>query len=111
MKSFLLLITILFSNSIIAHEIDKPPELWSWFKDLQKPKAACLTQSFFALSEVGLENTTQNEYGFYGDIENNRIVVKCLSTDSNRSKVMVAVAGTNRKSVESLRNNIIKLIN
>lgn len=110
MKSFLLLITILFSNNIFAHEIDKPPELWSWFKDLQKSKAACLTQSFLALSEVGLKNTTQNEYGFYGNIENNRIVVKCLSTDSNHSKVMVAVAGTNRKSVESLRNNIIKLI-
>jgi len=98
------------SNSIVAHDIDKPPELWSWFKDIEKPKAACLTQSFLALSEVGLKDTTQNEYGFYGSIENNRIVVKCLSTDSNRSKVMVAVAGKNRKSVEFLRNSIIKLI-
>ena len=98
------------SKNIVAQEIEKPPELWSWFKDLQKHKAACLTQSFLALSEVGLKNTTKNEYGFYGNIDNNRIVVKCLSTDSNRSKVMVAVAGTNRKSVESLRNNIIKLI-
>ena len=110
MKSFLFLIAILFSNSLLAHETDKPPELWSWFKDLQQPKEVCLTQSFLALSEVGLKNTTQNEYGFYGNIENNRVVVKCLSTDSNSSKVMVAVAGSNRKSVESVRNNIIKLI-
>jgi hypothetical protein len=110
MKSFLLLIIILFSTSLIAHEIDKPPELWSWFKDIKKPKEACLTQSFLALSEIGLKNTTQNEYGFYGNIKNNRIVVKCLSIGSNESKVMVAVAGSNRKSVEHIRNNIIKLI-
>lgn len=110
MKSFVLLIPLLFSNSLIAHEIDKPPELWSWFKDLKITKEACLTQSFLALSDVGLKNTTQNEYGFYGNIKNNRIVVKCLSAGSNESKVMVAVAGSNRKSVEHLRNNIIKLI-
>jgi len=105
-----LLIVILFSNNIVAHEIDKPPELWSWFKDLQKSKETCLTQSFLALSEVGIKNITQNEYGFYGNIENNRVVVKCLSNDLNSSKVMVAVAGTKRKSVETIRNNIIKLI-
>lgn len=96
---------------MIAHEVNKPPELWSWFKDLQKSKEVCLTQSFFALSEIGLKNTAQNEYGFYGNIENNTVVVKCLSNDSNSSKVMVAVAGANRKSVESIRNNFIKLIN
>ena len=110
MKYILLLITLIFSSNLVAHENDKPPELWSWFKDLPKPKEACLTQSFLALSEVGLKNMRKNEYGFYGNIENNRIVVKCLSTDTNHSKVMVAVAGLNRKSVESLRNRIIKLI-
>lgn len=110
MKSFLFLIAILFTNNLSAHESDKPPELWSWFKDLQQPKETCLKQSFLALSEVGLKNTTQNEYGFYGNIENNRVVVKCLSTEPDKSKVMVAVAGSNRKSVEYIRNKIIKLI-
>ncbi len=110
MKLFILLITILFSSSLLAHETDKPPELWSWFKDLNKSKQSCLTQSFLALDEINLENTIQNKYGFYGNIKNNKIVVKCLSTSSNKSKVMVAVAGSNRKSVEYLRNTIIKLI-
>jgi len=110
MKYFLLLTLILFSSNVLAHESDKPPELWSWFKDLNKPKEACITQSFLALSEVGLEQTTQNDYGFYGVIENNRIVVKCISSGADESKVMVAVAGSNRKSVEDIRNHLIKLI-
>jgi hypothetical protein len=98
------------SNIIEAGEVDKPPQLWSWFKDLQKPKADCLKQSFLALSEIGIPNIKQNEYGFYGTFNNNSVVVKCLTIDSNHSKAMVAVAGKNRKSVEPLRNNIIKLI-
>ena len=79
MKSFVLLIIILFSSNLLAHEIDKPPELWSWFKDLKKSKEACLTQSFLALDEINLENTIKNKYGFYGNIKNNKIVVKCLA--------------------------------
>ena len=52
------------ANIIEADEVDKPPQLWSWFKDLQKPKTGCLKQSFLALSEVGIPNIKQNEYGF-----------------------------------------------
>jgi len=111
MKSFVLLLSLLFTNNLIAHENDKPPQLWSSFKDLNKSKEACLTESFLAVSDMGIQNTTQNEYGFYGNIGSSRIVVKCLSFGSNKSKVMVAVAGKSRKTVEYLRNFIIHLIN
>lgn len=110
MKSLVFLITILFSNILIAHENEKPPELWTWFKDLEKPKDSCVTQSFYALTEVGVENMIKNEHGFYGNIKNNKIVVKCLSIEPRKSKVLVAVAGSSPKSVESLRNRIINLI-
>jgi len=110
MKSFILLITIFISNNLIAHEIDNPPELWSSFKDLKKSKEACEVESFLAVSLIDLKNTIQNEYGIYGNIKNNKIVIKCMSIGLNKSKVMVAVAGSNRKSVEYLRNKIIRLI-
>lgn len=107
MKSALIFFVIIFSSSLVAHEVDKPPALWSWFKDMKVTKKQCITKSFLALSEVGITNASQNDYGFYGSINNNTIVVKCLSIDSANSKVMVAVAGSDYKSVEHLRNNII----
>ena len=110
MKSVILLITIFFSNNLIAHELNKPPELCSWFKEINKTKQACLTQSFLAVSEVNLKNTTQNEFGIYGNVKSNRVVVKCMPTRSNKSMLMVAVAGSNRKEVENLRNKIVQLI-
>lgn len=106
----LLLLGLLLTNIAFAHEVDKPPELWSWFKDLNKSKASCFTESFLALNQVGLTQITKNEYGFYGTYNNNRIVVKCLSLGANQSKVMVAVAGMKRESVADLRNKVIALI-
>ena len=89
----------------------KPPELWSWFKDLSKSKEACEIQSSFVLKKIGLKNQVQNQYGIYGNVKSNRVVVKCIEISAKQSKLMVAVAGNNRASVEIIRNEIIKLIN
>ena len=89
---------------------DKPPELWSWFKDLPKSKEACEIQSSFMLRKLNLENQVENKYGIYGNIRSNRVVVKCISITDDTSKLMVAVAGNDKKSVELVRNIIVDSI-
>jgi len=103
-----LILLFLLSGSALAEE--KPPELWSWFKDLSKSKEACEIQSSYALQVLGLENQVENEYGIYGNVKSNRVVVKCIEISPNQSKLMVAVAGYNRDSVELVRNKIIDSI-
>ena len=100
----------LFLLSGSAYSAEKPPELWSWFKDLNKSKEACEIQSSYALQVIGLENQIENEYGIYGNIKSNRVVVKCIEMSPTESKLMVAVAGYNRDSVELVRNKIIDSI-
>lgn len=103
-------ILVLLSFQASSHEVDKAPELWSWFKDLAKSKEACEIQSSFTLSQLNLENQTENEYGIYGNIKSNKVVVKCIAIADHRSKLMVAVAGYDRDSVELIRNKIINSI-
>lgn len=104
------LIITLVSVHASSHEVDKAPELWSWFKDLAKSKEACEIQSSFTLSQLNLENQSENEYGIYGNIKSNKVVVKCIAIADHRSKLMVAVAGYDRDSVELIRNKIINSI-
>ena len=108
MKKIILLLLMPFS--VIAHESNKPPELWSWFKDMNKSSEACKIQSSFILEKVGVKNIMQNEHGVYGTYQSNRIVVKCLSKEKN-SILWVAVAGSDKDSVELIRNKIIADVN
>ncbi|WP_420589492.1 hypothetical protein [Bacterioplanoides sp.] len=108
MKWILSTIFIIFSTKTFAGE---PPELWSSIKDLDKSKEACEIQSSFILQSIGLENQIENKYGIYGNVKSNRVVVKCIAISSDKSKLMVAVAGNDRKSVEAVRNKLVKSIN
>ena len=105
---------ILFSLVFISNVIwssERPPELWSWIKDLDKSKEACEIQSSFVLQVIKLENQKENKYGIYGNVKSNRVVVKCIEISATKSKLMVAVAGNNRDSVEIIRNKIVGSIN
>ncbi len=110
MRVILLMLLVSFSTITLSHEADKAPELWSWFKDLNKSKEACEIQSSFTLSQLKLENQIENEYGIYGNIKSNKVVVKCIAISDRKSKLMVAVAGYNRDSVELIRNKVIRSI-
>ena len=96
------------SPAVLSSE--KPPELWSWFKDLDKSKEACEIQSSYVLQDLNIEDLHENKYGIYGNVKSNRVVVKCISIADNKSKLMVAVAGNNKDSVEILRNKIVNSI-
>ena len=101
-----LLMLLLLPFTVFAHESNKPPELWSWFKDMNKSSQACKIQSSFILEKIGIKNLIQNEHGVYGTFQTNRIVIKCLPQNEN-SLLWVAVAGSDRDSVELIRNKII----
>lgn len=109
MKKWIIILMLLFSGTGNAHDSNEPPQLWSWFKDLNKSAEACKIQSLFTLEKLGIDNVVENQYGLYGTYQANRIVVKCLSQDK-ASIVWVAVAGHDRESVERLRNTIVKEI-
>ncbi|WP_417539237.1 hypothetical protein [Marinobacter sp.] len=109
MKKWILAL-VLLSGTCFAQEPDKAPELWSWFKDLDKSAAACEIQSSFTLQKIGLENQVENKHGIYGTYKGNRVVVKCLAMGEGKSKVWVAVAGNDRDAVELVRNMIVKEI-
>ena len=94
------------SFSVFAHDDDSPPQLWSWFKDLNKSVKECRHDGLYALETLRVRNIVQNQYGIYGTYRSNRIVVKCLKM-KNKSKVWVAVAGFKKASVEALRNKIL----
>jgi len=97
---------LLLPLSAIAHESKQAPELWSWFKDMNKSSEACKIQSQFILDKIGVKNIKHNDYGVYGVFQSNRIVVKCLPKQEN-SILWVAVAGTDKDSVELIRNKIV----
>lgn len=102
---------IAFSSNVASAGNEKPPELWSWIKDLSKSKEACEIQSSYVLNKLKLENQIENEYGIYGNVKTNRVVVKCIAITESTSKLLVAVAGNNKDSVELVRNIIVKSIN
>ena len=104
MKKIIVLLLIPFSA--FAHKSNKPPELWSWFKDMNISEEACKIQSSFILNKIGVKSIIQNEHGVYGTFKSNRIVVKCLPKKLN-SILWVAVAGTDRDSVKLIRNKIV----
>lgn len=60
-------VIFLFLLSGSAYAAEKPPELWYWFKDLNKFKEACEIQRSYALQVMGLESQVENEYGIYGN--------------------------------------------
>ena len=108
MKILFLFLTALSFN-IHAHEYKQIPELWSDFRDLNMSENQSSIEIFHKMSEFDLSNLTKNQYGVYGNINNSQVVLKCIEISSSKSKVLVAVAGLDRKTVESTRNTIIRL--
>ncbi len=56
---------VFLTENCFSHPVgnNKPPELWSWFKDLEKSVKACEIRSSFILQNLHFENRTENQYG------------------------------------------------
>lgn len=109
MKKIIISLFLVLPSVCFAHDSVKTPELWSWFKELNKSAEACNIQSMFELEKLGIKKLVSNQYGQYGVFRSNRIVVKCLPRGT-KSTLVVAVAGYDRDSAELLRNKIISII-
>lgn len=106
----LIALNLVFVCQAFAGVPNQPPELWSWFKDLNKSAGACQIQSLYVLDKLKVKDLVDNQHGVYGVYQSNRVVVKCIP-QGEHSKLMVAVAGYDRDAAELLRNLIIKEVN
>ncbi|WP_199611654.1 hypothetical protein [Flocculibacter collagenilyticus] len=95
--------TVLFSEGI--HANSKVPQLWSDHKLLNIPSNKCASNGQLILKGLGFNSVIQNNQYIYGNFDGNRAVIKCVDL-AEKSFVYIAVAGSNVKQVEKLRNEI-----
>jgi 3D (Asp-Asp-Asp) domain-containing protein len=83
----------------------RTPELWSHHKVLQVPATACAERASQVLDELGFQGVTREGLSRYGNLAHNRAAVKCAEIPGG-SFLYFAVAGSDRATVELLRNRI-----
>lgn len=105
MKTFLLLITAAISGCNVSSNGQLPPHLWSDHKQLTISVQACAQKATSVLSSLGFSSVVRNGNFSYGNLRDNRAAVKCIENQGG-SFVYFAVAGSNKESVEKLRNEI-----
>ena len=84
-----------------------PPQLWSDHKRLALSEQACADKAYGALISLGFAGVVRKEYNVYGNFEGSRAAVKCVPLDRG-SLVYFAVAGSETKLVERVRNAIAR---
>jgi hypothetical protein len=104
-KTLLLLITVGISGCNISSNGQLPPHLWSDHKQLTISVQACAQKATSVLSSLGFSSVVRNGNFSYGNLRDNRAAVKCIENQGG-SFVYFAVAGSNKESVEKLRNEI-----
>ena len=99
--------TVTPPTTIVEHKITKSvtPHLWSGHKVLPESEALCAEKSKSILHSLGFKSVVQNGSFTYGNFNDNRAALKCL-TVAKQTFVYYAVAGPQVKLVETLRNEI-----
>jgi hypothetical protein len=82
-----------------------PPQLWSDHKQLKIPVGVCADRAFNVLNALGYSQVVKNGNYSYGNLNESRAAVKCVES-AEGSFVYFAVAGSQRDTVERLRNQI-----
>ena len=95
-------------KEIEVHTIQKEftPQVWSGHKTLTIPVEKCAEKGVAILESLGFNQVVKNGNYVYGNYSNNRAAIKCVAVDKN-TFVYAAVAGTQVKIVEKLRNEIV----
>jgi hypothetical protein len=81
------------------------PQLWSDHKLLKMPVGVCADRAFNVLNALGYSQVVKNGNFSYGNLNESRAAVKCVE-NAEGSLVYFAVAGSQRDTVEQLRNQI-----
>jgi hypothetical protein len=84
-----------------------PPQLWSDHKELSMPVEDCAAKGEGALSSLGFTDVVRNGTFSYGNLKGNRAAVKCVHIYGG-SFVYFTVAGSEKETVENLRNEIAR---
>jgi len=82
-----------------------PPQLWSDQKYLASTADDCAIKGEVILTSLGFTGTVRNGKASYGNFSDNRAALKCVDVTGG-SYVFIAVAGADKKEVETLRNKI-----
>lgn len=85
----------------------KLPQLWSGHKLLPVSVQVCAEKAQAALTTLGYANLIQKGHFSYGNLKGNRASVKCVEIPAG-ALVYFAVAGRDRDTVGTLRNDIAK---
>lgn len=88
-----------------AHGKVSPPQLWSHHKVLEMSAEQCSKKAILTLENLGFDSVVKNGLYAYGNYIDNRAALKCVKMSQN-SFIYVAVAGSDVKLVEKLRNQI-----
>jgi hypothetical protein len=83
-----------------------PPQLWSDHRQLTSSVKECAEKGLQALQTLGYSNIANNGNFSYGTFNSNRAAVKCVANGTG-SFVYLMVAGSDRNSVEKLRNELL----
>lgn len=87
----------------------QPPQLWTGNKQLDGNIESCARKVGKILNSLGFTNITKSVYPaetyFYANVADNRAGIHCTSING-KTFVYGSVAGTDVKTVESLRNKI-----
>ena len=104
-KTLLLLISVVVCGCSKSSEGNLPPQLWSDHKQLMTSVNVCAEKATVILSSLGFSSVVRNGNFSYGNLRGNRAAVKCVENPGG-SFVYFAVAGSDKESVERLRNEI-----
>lgn len=81
------------------------PQLWSHHKILDVNSERCAIKGQVILEALGFTSIIKNDKYVYGNLDGNRATIKCVDL-SGKSFVYTAVAGSDIKLVEKIRNKI-----
>jgi ADP-dependent phosphofructokinase/glucokinase len=84
-----------------------PPQLWSDQKYIAIPAADCAIKGEEILKSLNFTSVVRKDQAAYGNFSSNRAALKCVDVPAG-SYVFVAVAGVDKKEVETFRNKIVQ---
>lgn len=95
--------------SVVTVKENPTPQLWTFQKELNGSVEICAIKADDILKLLGFSNISKSVYDeqtyFYANFINNRAGIHCTNI-GGKTFVYGAVAGSDPKTVETLRNNI-----
>jgi hypothetical protein len=96
---------VITKTKLVTVKKEYTPQLWSHHKLLKETPELCALKGVSILNSLGFKSVVKNGNYVYGNFSNNRAAIKCVKINK-QTFVYTAVAGSDVKLVEKLRNEI-----